>query len=82
MPATRRGFYDQVPADMALDVLRERHVDTLMQPKRTVQRRVPLKRIRPNPFQARRTFAGIEGLVQGMRVHMALSRIYGYVPIP
>ncbi len=79
MPSKRRGFYDQVPADTGLDQLRERNVETLMQPlmesKRTVQRNVPVERIRPNPFQARRTFAGIEELAQAIRTHGFFSRL-------
>ena len=79
MPSKRRGFYDQAAADTGLDLLRERNVETLMQPimqsRRTVQRNVPVERIRPNPFQARRTFAGIDELAQAIRAHGFFSRL-------
>jgi ParB family transcriptional regulator, chromosome partitioning protein len=79
VPGKRRGFYDQAPVDTSLDLLRERNVETLMQPlmqsARTIQRNVPIERIRPNPFQARRTFVGIDELAQGMRTHGFISRL-------
>ena len=79
MPSKRRGFYDQAPVDTGLDLLRERNVEVLMQPlmqpKRTVQRNVPIDRIRPNPFQARRTFTGIDELAQAIRTHGFISRL-------
>ena len=79
MPSKRRGFYDQAPVDTGLDLLRERNVEVLMQPlmqpKRTVQRDVPIDRIRPNPFQARRTFTGIDELAQAIRTHGFISRL-------
>ena len=36
---------------------------------------VPIERIRPNPFQARTTFEGIDELAQSMRVHGFTSRL-------
>ncbi len=79
MPPKRRGFYDQAPVDTGLDVLRERNVEALMQPlmqpRRTVQRDVPIDRIRPNPFQARHVFSGIEELAQAIRTHGFVSHL-------
>src|SRR3954451_11368630 len=36
---------------------------------------IPTASIRPNPFQARKTFAGIEDLAQAMRMHGFVSRL-------
>jgi ParB family chromosome partitioning protein len=79
MPPKRRGFYEQAPTDNGLDLLRERNVESLIQPliqpARTVQRNVPIERIRPNPFQARRTFTGIDELAKAIRAHGFISRL-------
>lgn len=74
----RKGFYDESPADTGLDLLRERNVETLLQPliepRRTIQRDLRIDRIRPNPFQARRTFDVTE-LAQTIRVQGFISRL-------
>lgn len=76
--AKRKGFYDQIPADTGLDLLRERNVETLIQPliesRRSVPRELRLDRIRPNPFQARRTF-NVAELAQAIRVQGFTSRL-------
>ncbi len=74
----RKGFYDESPGDSGLDLLRERNVETLIQPlietHRSVQRDLRIDRIRANPFQARRTFDVAE-LAQVIRVHGFTSRL-------
>lgn len=79
MPPKRRGFYEQAPTDNGLDLLRERNVESLIQPLiqpvRTAQRSVPVERIRPNPFQARRTFTGIDELAKAIQTQGFISRL-------
>lgn len=74
----RKGFYDEAPVDMGLDLQRERNVEKLVQPlierHRTIQRDLRIDRIRPNPFQARRTFDVAE-LAQTIRVQGFISRL-------
>ncbi len=74
----RKGFYDETPVDSGLDLLRERNVETLLQPliepHRTTQRDLRIDRIRPNPFQARRTFDVAE-LAQVISVQGFISRL-------
>ena len=74
----RKGFYDDAPVDSALDLLRERNVESLLQPliepHRTTQRDLRIDRIRPNPFQARRTFDVAE-LAEVIRVQGFISRL-------
>jgi ParB family chromosome partitioning protein len=74
----RKGFYDNAAADTGLDLVRERNVETLLQPliepRRTVQRDLRIDRIRPNPFQARRTF-NVAELAQAIQVQGFISRL-------
>ena len=74
----RKGFYDTAPVDTDLDLQRERNVEKLVQPliepHRTIQRDLRIDRIRPNPFQARRSFDVAE-LAQTIRVQGFISRL-------
>jgi ParB family chromosome partitioning protein len=79
VPPKRRGFYTDAPANADLDLLRERNVETLIQPliqpKHTIQRDIPVERIRPNPFQARRTFTNLDELARSIQIHGFVSRL-------
>jgi ParB family chromosome partitioning protein len=63
MPRKAKGFFEQTvrPED---ELARQRDVEALIAPRRLVAQDLPIERVRPNPFQARRNFAGLEDLVK------------------
>jgi ParB family transcriptional regulator, chromosome partitioning protein len=74
VPPKRRGFFTEVsrPED---ELARQREVEALIAPRRTIPQSLPVERIQPNPFQARRTFTGLEELAEAIRVHSFTSRL-------
>jgi ParB family transcriptional regulator, chromosome partitioning protein len=75
MPPRRKGgFFAQTvrPEDEAA---RQREVAALLVPRRTVVQNLPVKRIRPNPFQARHDFAGVEELAQAILAQGFTTRL-------
>jgi ParB family chromosome partitioning protein len=61
--ARRKGFFDQQirPQD---ELARQQDVEALLSPRQVVAQNLPVERIRPNPFQARQNFDGLEELVE------------------
>lgn len=74
MSRRRAGFFQQ-ESSLADEQARQRDVEALIAPRRTVTQDLPLARIRPNPFQARRTFDGLEELADAIRAHGFVSRL-------
>lgn len=72
--AKRKGFFDRIsrPED---DLARMRDIEALMVPRRTVVQDIPVERIRPNPFQARQVFDGLDELAEAIRVQGFVSRL-------
>lgn len=68
------GFFAQVarPEDAAA---RQDDVATLLAPRRTAVQDIPVERIRPNPFQARRDFSDIGDLAQAIQAHGFTTRL-------
>lgn len=74
MPPRRKGFFAQEtrPED---DLARTREVEALIAPRRTVVQDLPISRLRPNPFQARRRFDGLEELAQTIQTQGFTTRL-------
>ncbi len=75
MPPRRKGgFFGQVarPEDEAA---RQREVAALLAPRRTIVQDLPVERIKPNPFQARHDFSGVEELAQAIGTQGFTSRL-------
>lgn len=72
--AKRKGFFDHIsrPED---DLARMRDIEALLVPRRIVVQDIPVERIHPNPFQARRVFDGLEELAEAIRVQGFVSRL-------
>lgn len=62
----RQGFFSQ-DERAEDDQARQREVEALISPRRITVQDIPVERIFPNPFQARRTFDGIDELAQSIR---------------
>ena len=74
MPRKGKSFFDQI-VRAEDELARQRDVEALIAPRRLVAQDLPLDRIRPNPFQARRTFDGIEELAQVIRAQGFTTRL-------
>ncbi len=75
MPPRRKGgFFTQVarPED---EMARQREVAALLAPRRTIIQDIGIERIRPNPFQARRDFDGLEDLALAIRAQGFTTRL-------
>ncbi|NJO85259.1 MAG: hypothetical protein HC828_22625, partial [Blastochloris sp.] len=72
MPPRRRGFFDQEtrPED---EIARQREVEALLTVKRSTPMDIGVERIRPNPFQARKTFDNLEELTEAIRTQGFVS---------
>src|SRR5918998_724506 len=72
--AKRKGFFAQEirPED---ELARQRDVEALIAPRRLIAQDLPVERIRPNPFQPRRNFEGIEDLAQAIRAQGFTTRL-------
>lgn len=70
----RKSFFadaDNPEADQA----RVRNLEALIAPRQAVTQDIPLDRILPNPFQARRHFDNLEELAEAMRQQGFISRL-------
>jgi ParB family transcriptional regulator, chromosome partitioning protein len=74
VPPKRRGFFAEAPRPED-EVARQREVEALIAPRRSVAQELPIERILPNPFQARRTFDGLDELAEAIRAHGFTSRL-------
>ena len=74
MARKAKGFFDQTirPED---ELARQRDVEALIAPRRLIVQDLPIERVRPNPFQARRNFTGLEELAQAITVQGFTSRL-------
>lgn len=72
--AKRKGFFDHIsrPED---DLARMRDIESLLVPRRLVVQDIPVERIRPNPFQARQVFDGLDELAEAIRIQGFVSRL-------
>jgi ParB family chromosome partitioning protein len=73
--AKRRQLYtrpEYTPEDIAI---RRSDVEALYNPNRIALQDIPIDRIRPNPFQARRTFDNIEELADSIRQQGFITRL-------
>ncbi len=70
----RKGFFTQDvrPED---ELARQREVEALIAPRRVNIGDIPIERIGPNPFQARRNFDGLGDLVQAIRAQGFTTRL-------
>lgn len=73
--AKRKGFFGQAPARPEDELARQRDVEALIAPRRTVVQDLPVDRIRPNPFQARRQFDNLEELAGVIKTQGFTSRL-------
>ncbi len=70
----RKGFFAQEPQE-ADEAARQREVAALLAPRRVVVQDLPVERIRPNPFQARRQFSDLEELAATIRAQGFTTRL-------
>jgi ParB family chromosome partitioning protein len=70
----RRGFYDQAPGGDD-ETIGLQNAERLLSPRRMATQDIPIDRIRPNPFQARRTFDGLNELVATINAQGFMSRL-------
>ncbi len=72
--AKRKGFFEHIsrPED---DLARMQDIEALLVPRRLVVQDIPVERIRPNPFQARQVFAGLDELAQAILAQGFISRL-------
>jgi ParB family chromosome partitioning protein len=70
----RKGFFAQEP-QAADETARQREVAALLAPRRVVVQDLPIERIRPNPFQARRQFSNLEELAATIRTQGFTTRL-------
>jgi ParB family chromosome partitioning protein len=73
-PRRSKGFFDQQvrPED---ELARQREVEALLAPRRSVVQDIPVERVRPNPFQARTVFRNLEELAQTIRAQGFTTRL-------
>lgn len=57
------------------ELARQQDVEALIVPRRTVVQDIPVERIRPNPYQARKEFEGLEELADAIKVQGFTSRL-------
>ncbi|HEX9438052.1 MAG TPA: ParB/RepB/Spo0J family partition protein, partial [Roseiflexaceae bacterium] len=57
------------------EAARQREVAALLAPRRTIVQDLPVERIKPNPFQARHDFSGVEELAQAIGTQGFTSRL-------
>lgn len=74
MPPRKRGFFTEGarPED---ELARQQEVEALLAPRRTVVQDLAIGRIRPNPYQARKTFTGLDELAETIRQQGFVSRL-------
>lgn len=64
---TRRKKFFQQSSRPEDEAARQRDVEALLAPRRVVSQDVPVERIRPNPYQARKNFDNIEDMANAIR---------------
>lgn len=72
MSRRKNFFADARPED---ELARQQDVAALIAPRRLVAQDVSVERIEPNPFQARRSFGGLEELVKAIQAQGFTSRL-------
>lgn len=75
MPPQRRNGFFTTPVRPEDEAARQREVEALLAPRRVLVQDVPVERIRPNPFQARTTFEGLDELGAAIRTLGFTSRL-------
>lgn len=73
--AKRKGSFFGQSSHPRDEKAREQDVEALLQPRRTILQDIPIDRIRPNPFQARKSFDQIEELAEAIRSQGFVSRL-------
>jgi ParB family chromosome partitioning protein len=73
VPSRHKALY--VEESAGDDLKLERNLQSLLAPQRTSILDLPIERIHPNPFQARRTFDGIEELAGAIRAQGFITRL-------
>lgn len=73
--AKRKGFFGQMPTRPEDELARQQDVEALIVPRRTVVQDIPVERIRPNPYQARKEFEGLDELAAAIKVQGFTSRL-------
>lgn len=71
----RKGFFGQTPSRPEDELARQRDVEALIVPRRTMVQDLPVERIRPNPFQARKHFDNLEELAEAIKAQGFTSRL-------
>lgn len=75
MPAKRRGGFFATESRPQDEEARRSDLEALIVSRRSVPQEIGVERIEPNPFQARRTFDGIEELAAAMVAQGFISRL-------
>lgn len=75
MPPKRKGFAGHVADSPAVAQAQADDVAALLAPRRTLVQDLPVERIRPNPFQARRTFSDLGELAAAISAQGFTSRL-------
>jgi len=70
----RKSFFNQ-PVRPEDELARQREVEALIAPRRLIAQDLPIDRLQPNPFQARRTFDGLPDLVQAIKTQGFITRL-------
>lgn len=73
--AKRKNFFGQTARPEDAEA-RMRDIEALFAPRRSALQDIPIDRIEPNPFQARRTFDGIDELAESIRTQGFISRLW------
>lgn len=74
MPPRRKPIYADVASPLQERKL-EQHIEALVTTQRRQTLDIPVERIRPNPFQARKSFEGVEELAATIRVQGFTTRL-------
>jgi ParB family chromosome partitioning protein len=72
--AKRKNFFGQTARPEDAEA-RMRDIEALFAPRRSALQDIPIDRIEPNPFQARRTFEAIDELADAIRAQGFISRL-------
>lgn len=72
--AKRKNFFGHTARPEDAEA-RMRDIEALFAPRRSALQDIPIDRIEPNPFQARRTFDGIDELAESIRAQGFISRL-------
>jgi ParB family chromosome partitioning protein len=74
VPARRKPIYGDAASPLQERKL-EQHIEALVTPQRRQALDVPIDRIRPNPFQARKSFEGVDELADTIRAQGFTTRL-------